>query len=173
MVEILGADIGRPLWDCHFESAKLKHQLCRWWNEPVLEESVSREKRVAYLRLWAEYHEASSPVVCAKHPLLCLSALDLDEAWGGDYRAIRSFRPLEKSIEGLVRRGWYSNPTRMQRILYAESESYFSRKEHLRIDYGDLLDDPVGATRRIAEYLGLDCSDRKIGEAASIVRAPS
>jgi hypothetical protein len=71
---------GRPLWGDHFESARLREELISWWEEPNLVSVVPLEVRVAYLRLWAEYHEKSRSLVCAKHPLLCLSAPDLDLA---------------------------------------------------------------------------------------------
>lgn len=171
VVEKLGADIGRPLWGPFFESYKLKQKLVSWWNEPALLESVSKDERVAYLRLWAIYHEASSRVVCAKHPLLCLSAVDLDAAWGPAYKAIRASRPLEKSIERLTARGWFAEPERMQRVLHKASEEYFSSKEHLIVDYDDLLANPLDNTRRIAKYLELDSSEANLQKAACAIRS--
>lgn len=170
IVENLGAEIGRPLWESHYESKILKEALAEWWAVPRLEEQVAKESRMEFLKWWAEYHESRNPVVCAKHPLLCLSAFDLDRAWGEDYKAIRASRPLAKSIERLKLRGWYEEPERMQRRLYQSCEQYFENKEHLSIEYDDLLSDPVGETRRIAEYLGLDSSDDNVSQAASVVR---
>ena len=111
IVECLGAEIGRPLWEEHFESRSLRSALVEWWCEPRLVEQVRQEDRITFLQWWAEYYESLKPVVCAKHPLLCLSARDLDVAWGSDYREIRSSRPLQKSIERLTARGWYRDPT--------------------------------------------------------------
>tara|TARA_R110000803_G_C11850125_1_gene305767 strand:- start:103 stop:681 length:579 start_codon:yes stop_codon:yes gene_type:complete len=172
IVEKLGADIGRPLWDQHFESAKLKNKLSEWWNAPSLQESSNQSERIAYLKLWAAYHEESSRVVCAKHPLLCLSAPDLDKAWGSEYKAIRASRPLQKSIERLAARNWFSEPDRMQRVLHAASEDYFSRKTHFCVEYEELLLNPVAKTQQIAEFLDLNCSDEKIRKAASVVKSP-
>lgn len=171
IAERLGADIGRPLWGPFFESYKLKQKLVSWWNEPALVESIPRADRIAYLKLWANYHEASSKVVCAKHPLLCLSAQDLEIAWGHDYKAIRAFRPLETSIERLQARGWFAEPERMQKTLFRACEEYFDRKEHLVIEYEDLLANPQENTLRIAEYLCLDTSDERIAKAAAAVRS--
>ena len=171
IVEKLGADIGRPLWGDHFESSALRAKLISWWNEPELVETVDQCERVSYLRLWAEYHEASSPIVCAKHPLLCLSAPDLDLAWGGDYAAIRAVRPLDESIRRLERRNWFNSPVRMQNILHEASEKYFLyKRDYLSIEYEKLCYDPFRETVRIAEFLKLNVSDKVIMSASLVVR---
>ena len=169
IVERLGAEIGRPLWGNFYESRILKTLLEDWWGLPKLVEQVGREHRVPFFRWWAEHHETMKPVVCAKHPLLCMSAADLDEAWGPNYKAIRASRPLQKSVERLAARNWFQQPERIQHTLYDACEDYFREKEHLDIQFEDLLHDPVTMTRQIADYLGLDSSEDNVAQAASVV----
>ncbi len=172
IVENLGANIGRPVWESHFESLNLKNKLKDWWNEPHLTENSEACDRIEYLRLWAEYHEASSELICAKHPLLCLSARDLDEAWGPNYKAVRASRPLATSIRQLKKRGWFSNhsdPEQMQQTLYSACEKYFETKEHLVIDYDELTSNPIGSVERLAKFLELNLPSDRIHRAASLV----
>ena len=174
IVEALGAEIGHPLWDNHFESLRLKEELRRWWRPPLLLESAPRNERVDYLRRWAEELEGNGAhAVCAKHPMLCLSAADLDEAWGDDYKAIRAARPLEKSIERLVRRRWFDGTAataeRLQRALWDASEEYFARKEHLAVDHEELRAEPLAKVREIADYLELECEENVLRAAAAVV----
>ncbi len=169
IVEDLGADIGRPLWHSHFESKKLMEQLRVWWNEPELVENTDATTRIDYLKLWAQYHEASSDLICAKHPLLSLSAWDLDAAWGPAYKAIRASRPLETSIRQLTKREWFKEPDRMQRTLFASCEEYFKSKEHLAVEYDELLKNPLKAVEQIADFLELDHTPWRLRRAASHV----
>ena len=172
IAEDLGADIGRPLWLKHYESLNLKNKLREWWSEPELVEKTGAATRIEYLQLWAEYHESSSEFVCAKHPLLSLSARDLDKAWGPGYKAIRASRPLDASIRQLTKRGWFSEPERVQRTLHAACEEYFQNKEHLAVDYDELLVDPVGSVERLVDFFELNLPMKRIHRAASLVNPP-
>lgn len=171
IVEKLGADIGRPLWGDHFESLSMKSLLSTWWSEPALVAAVDQPDRIPFLKAWGDHYEQRTGLACLKHPLLCLSAADLDVAWGTDYKAIRAFRPLNDSIERLKRRGWYrGQEERMQNHLFSASEAYFATKDHLRVSYPDLLASPRETVERVAEYLELSCSENTLAEAASFVR---
>ena len=173
IVEDLGADIGRPLWHSHFESKNLAKKLRAWWSEPELVETVGWESRVEYLRLWAQYHEASSDLVCAKHPLLCLSAEDLDRAWGPEFKAIRASRPFETSVRQLEKRDWFEEPEIIQRTLFDACEKYFRNRKHpaIEIEYDDLLEDPLGTVERISFFLELELDNWRIRRAASLVES--
>lgn len=170
IVQELGVNIGAPLWGNHFESRSLRSQLVDWWSEPQLVERVAREDRLPFLKWWVEHQESKNGNVCAKHPLLCLSAEDLDLAWGDGVKIIRANRQLEKSINGLAKRKWFKDPEGMQRRLYDASERYFRTRNHLSINYDELLDAPLHNVRQIVSFLGIEAPDEQIYRAAELVR---
>jgi hypothetical protein len=166
----LGFEIGNPLWGKHFESQSLQTHLSQWWSEPDLIECVKREQRVLFFTEWAEHHEANTSLVCAKHPLLCLSGFDLEEAWGPNYKVIRAARPLEESIAGLTKRGWFDEPRRIQKTLHVASEKFFAVKSHFVSNYADLLADPQKQIGDLLEFLEIDRSGEQLIRAANLVR---
>ena len=172
IMEQLGFNIGRPLWEPHFESRSLRAQLIDWWAEPGLVEQVGPEHRIPFLRWWADHHASSNPegMVCAKHPLLCLSAYDLEEAWGADLKIIRAARPFDESLAGLERRHWFREPAQMQRTLDAAAGRFFSMRDHHEIDYRDLTADPAGQVERLVSFLGIQPSAERMTNAAGLVR---
>lgn len=104
MLHHLGVDMGAPFWGDYYEPHSLSEQLRAWWNEPLLEPQVDCSRRVSGLRAWIESREVSdSRCIGCKHPLLSLCGDDLLEAWGAETRFIWTYRPLEESIESIVR----------------------------------------------------------------------
>jgi len=59
----------------------------------------------------------------------------------------------------------------MQRVLHKICEEYFASKEHLIVNYDDLLANPLENTRRTAEYLELDSSEENPQKASSAIRS--
>ena len=173
IVERMGFDIGRPLWGKHYESLSMKVLLAAWWAPPKLSATTRIDDRIPYFNTWGELYEGKSGNACLKHPLLCLSGSDLDAAWGSSYRAIRAYRPLEDSITRLKKRKWFEGQEhRIQTHLFNESEAYFSNKEHLKINYDNLLEQPKIEVIRIAEYLKIPYSDSLIDYASACVKSP-
>lgn len=150
----LGADLGAPYFHEYFESAELAEMLRSWWNEPKLEEQIPQRERVARLRQWIRRRDGA-PWVGAKHPLLSLCGRDLEQAWGPQTRFVWCHRPLTDSVDSLRRVGWWKESEAVQRKLWAELNWFFSRREHLRIDYADLMSDPARQIDRLVEYLEL------------------
>ena len=150
----------------------MKSLLTEWWDQPRLVATVGAAERVRSLKAWANQYEKVDGLACLKHPLLSLSAPDLDVAWGTEYRAIRAVRPLQQSIDGLRRRGWCpGQEERIQNRLFAASEAYFSSKAHLKVWYHELLVAPQKTVGVIAEFLGLSCDDGVIELAAACVKS--
>ena len=171
--------MGAPLWGTSLESRLLRAQLVDWWNEPRrfspaeqsnIHESVAKEHRIPFLRWWAEHYQSNNPLICAKHPLLCLSAFDLVEAWGNDIRIIRVARPLEQSIAGLTKRQWFRDPTSVQTTLYDAAERFCSSHAHHLVDYNCLVHHPEEQIVRLLDYLELSRSQTEIDIAANLVR---
>jgi hypothetical protein len=165
----LGFDIGYPLWD-NYEPQELRDALSRWWDEPNMIESEIKENRVRWLREWGNRIQERSALICVKHPLLCLSAYDICEAWGDDIRIIRAARPIEKSIRGLCERKWFPSPVEVQQRLYNVSQEFFEHERHLEILYSDLLQSPRREINRIIEYLNIAVNDSDVSRAAGLVR---
>ena len=104
----LGVDMGAPFWENdvedhpenHYEPWDLSIELRRMWNEPLGESAWSPDDRREILRNWSKGRRS---VHGAKHPLFCLMVDDLLSAWGEDTVILWSFRPLEDSVDSLLR----------------------------------------------------------------------
>ena len=154
----LGVEMGAPYWRNHYESARLARRLRRWWHEPDLQERYPRAERVRKLGDWIAFLEAGGAThVGAKHPLLSLCGDDLLEAWGPAVRFIWTHRPLDESIASIRRTRWWPEPhgAELQRRLWDPVNRFFEGREHLRIEFADMLADPAREIRRIVAYLGL------------------
>lgn len=176
MLHLLGVYMGGPpFWhpqDSHFEPYELSFHLRRWWDEPHIVETVSRDERVAYLGKWIELQECSSSIVGAKHPLLSLCGPDLREAWGDETLFIWSYRSLGESIEGVRRRGWFSGyEESLQRSLWNalhEFESSGARIE--KINWAQAKSDPAWAARELVAITGITTESERIEAAAASIK---
>jgi hypothetical protein len=156
-----------------YEPRWLAAQLRRWWNEPEIRESSTREERVRTLAAWAQDAQTHSPAdwIAAKHPLLLLCADELAEAWGDSTHFVWSFRPLAESIASLERRGWWPGQERpLQQKLWEVANRFFPTRQHLRIDFARLLGNPPREVDRLIQYLGLHPSASQRTDAISFIR---
>jgi hypothetical protein len=169
----LGVVMGHQFWGNYYEPAWLSAQLRAWWDEPRLVERVGRADRVRVLREWVEGLERTAAWVGAKHPLLCLCGPDLVEAWGADVRFVWAYRPLENSIRSLERRGWWPDAGAVQRRLWHAVTEFLADREHLRVEFADLMDDPARQVRRVADFLGLEPSAEQVAAAVASIRPTS
>jgi hypothetical protein len=166
--------MGAPYWMDNFESARLAKRLRRWWQEPQVQECFPRAERVRKLGDWAAFLEAGHPThVGAKHPLLTLCGDDLIEAWGPGTRFIWTYRPLEESIASIHRTGWWPEQVgeKLQRRLWDEATRFFTDREHLRVDFADMLADPAREIRRMADYVGLKVDPDRFALALAWIRS--
>ena len=170
----LGVEMGAPYWLDNYESARLAKRLRRWWHEPDLQEVFPAAERVRKLRDWILFLEANGAThVGAKHPLLSLCGNDLVEAWGPAVRFIWTWRPLEESIASIHRTDWsWAEPfgEKLQRRLWDEVNRFFAGREHLRIDFSDMLADPAHEIRRMADYVGMLPDDGRFAAALASIR---
>ncbi len=130
----LGVHMGPPFWFNSDDASKgnfyepwdLACQLRYWWNEPDIRENTDRATRIACLANWLRMRQClHKGVVGAKHPLLCLCGDDLLTAWGADTIFLRSWRPLNESIERLRARNWFSHrEDQLQRRLWNALEGF-------------------------------------------------
>src|SRR5664279_3329426 len=154
----LGVEMGAPYFRQHFESARLARRLRRWWHEPYMREMYPRAERVRKLGDWIQFLEmGSASHVGAKHPLLSLCGDELVEAWGPDVRFIWTHRPLDESIASIQRKAWWPAGVGedAQRRLWDEVHRFFSDRDHLRVEFADLLVNPQREVDRIIDYLQL------------------
>jgi hypothetical protein len=172
----LGVEMGAPYFEDHFESVQLAKRLRRWWHEPDLQELFPYAERVRKLRDWISFAEAGGAAhVGAKHPLLSLCGDDLVEAWGPGVRFIWTWRPLDESIASIRRIGWWLEPygEKLQRRLWDDVNRFFAGREHLRVDFSDMLADPAREIRRIADYVDLLPDDDRFAAALASIRPTS
>lgn len=117
MLHRLGVNMGPPFWitsddnseENFYEPYQLAMELRRWWRQPKLIETTPAADRIHFLKTWIGQQESIRPgPVGAKHPLLSLCIDDLAAAWGEDTCWLWSWRTLDQSIAGLVRRKWFS-----------------------------------------------------------------
>ncbi len=170
----LGVNMGGPPFHMQFyEPEDLAAKLRLWWSEPELVESAGLDERVRFLTEWIERKEREGfTEIGIKHPLLCLSALDVEKAWGPGVCYIWSKRDLIDSIGGLERRHWYANPAAMQLRLWDALIDFVATRQHLRVSYTELVGNPHRTIEQLVQELGLTVSDRKIERAAMTIRRP-
>jgi len=166
----LGVDMGSPFFEGFYESAKVSEQLRRWWNEPYLRERVGQAKRIRVLAEWIRERESGGPKwVGLKHPLLSLSCEDLVQAWGEETRFIRCCRPIEDSIDSLKRLGRTVEGEAIQRALLATLDRFFEGREHLAIEFADMMSNPRHEIERLRDYLQIPADPEKLAAAVRFV----
>jgi hypothetical protein len=181
VLHLLGVSMGPPFWrssddddpNNYYEPVDLSWHLRRWWNEPEIIEKTAAADRIRFLKRWIELQECAHPGPSgAKHPLLSLCGDDLITAWGPDTQFIWCWRPLDQSIAGLQRRGWFpGSEESLQQRLWDALESFESRHEGLvRLDWARVQSHPGEATRQLAALAGLERSDEQLLTAARFIR---
>ncbi len=169
----LGVDMGIPYFGDYYESEDVSAALREWWQEPLLEESSPAIERQEWLAEWLQRRrQGGSEEVGIKHPLLCLSAVDLEQAWGGETKFIRTCRDKRESIESLERLAWWPNhEERIQNQLWQAAEEFFHQRSCLEIPFEQLISRPAYTTDQLVEYLGIDVSTRRRLRAASSIKS--
>jgi hypothetical protein len=166
----LGVDMGPPFFEGFYESAGLSAQLRRWWDEPRLREKVKQAKRNQILEQWIkEREQGGAKWVGMKHPLLSLCGEDLVQAWGPDTRFVRCCRPLGDSIDSLKRLGRKVDGVSMQGTLMAALDRFFAGREHLAIEFADLMGNPRREVERLMEYLHITADADKVEAAIRFI----
>ena len=166
----LGVDMGPPFFEGFYESACLSEQLRRWWDEPRLREKVRQAKRIRVLAQWIkEREQGGAKWVGMKHPLLSLCGEDLVQAWGPETRFIRCCRPLEDSINSLKRLGRTVDGEFLQGTLMAALDRFLAGREHLAIEFADLMGNPRREVDRLIEYLHLTADAAMIESAIRFI----
>ena len=166
----LGVDLGPPFFEGFYESAWLSEQLRRWWDEPRLREKVGQAKRVRVLAQWIQEREqGGARWVGMKHPLLSLCGDDLVQAWGPETRFIRCCRPLEDSINSLRRLGRKVDGAFLQGTLMAALDRFLAGREHLAIQFAELMANPRGQVQRLMEYLQITTDAERIQSAIHFI----
>jgi hypothetical protein len=166
----LGVDMGPPFFEGFYESAGLSKQLRRWWDEPRLVEKVGQSKRVRALEQWIKEREAGGARwVGMKHPLLSLCGDDLVQAWGSETRFIRCCRPLGDSIDSLKRLGRTVNGEFLQGTLMAALDRFLAGREHLAVEFANLMGNPRREVERLMEYLQITADTEKIAAAIRFI----
>jgi hypothetical protein len=131
---------------------------------------------VKILKQWIQKQErVGLEWIGMKHPLLSLCGPDLLKAWGPSVRFIWAWRPLENSINSLVKLNWWTSDVSIQsqRILWDATTNFFADHEHLRIDFATLMANPRRKTMRIIDYLGLEPAEDQIVAATNYIQPTS
>lgn len=166
----LGVDMGPPFFEGFYESAGLSKQLRKWWDEPHLREKVSQAKRIRVLAQWIrEREQGGARWMGMKHPLLSLCGEDLVQAWGPETRFIRCCRPLEDSIDSLKRLGRTVDGAFLQGTLMAALDRFLARREHLAVEFADLMSNPRREVERLMEYLQITADAERIESAIRFI----
>jgi len=177
----IGVNMGPPFW-AHsedgvkgnfYEPYDLASRLRKWWSEPRAVARVPSGERIRYLRSWvARQSRIRRAPVGAKHPLLSLCADDLVDAWGPETRFVWSWRPLEQSIAGLQRRGWFeeAHVAPLQQKLWTVLNEFDARRGNLvMLDWARVRSDPEWAVRELASLAGVVLSDAQLRTAAGFI----
>ena len=162
--------MGRPFFKGFYESAWLSKRLRRWWDEPHLREKASQATRVRVLAQWIQEREqGGAKWVGMKHPLLSLCGEDLVQAWGPETRFIRCCRPLEDSVDSLKRLGRAVNGEFLQGTLMAALDRFFAGREHLAVEFADLMSSPRREVERLRDYVQIVADRERIDRAVHFI----
>lgn len=181
MLHRLGVNMGPPFWMTsndragtnYYEPYDLAWHLRRWWDEPRAVERVPAEDRIRFLSCWAALQETVRPgPVGAKHPLLSLCGDDLVTAWGPRTRFVWSWRPLDESIAGLQRRGWFvGHAVALQERLWNTLNDFASRRgDVIELDWTRVKTDPTWAAQELASIAGIALSEERLQSAVGFIR---
>jgi hypothetical protein len=184
MMHRLGLNMGAPFFassdddadNNYYEPRDLSARLRRWWREPEMVAAEPRAARVAYLSQWAERTESlRAGSACAKHPLLSLSAPDLVSAWGSDTAFVWAYRPLEESVRGLVRRGWFrGHEGDAQRALWDALHAFESDHGHVtRIAFADVHAERQATVDALLHVARAHATPEQRAAAIAFVRPPT
>ena len=162
--------MGPPFFEGFYESAGLSKQLRRWWDEPRLREKVKQSERVRILTEWIQERErGGAKWVGMKHPLLSLCGEDLVQAWGPETRFIRCCRPLGDSIDSLKRLGRKVDGLFLQGTLMAALDRFLAGREHLDVEFADVMSNPRGEMGRLMKYLEVTADAERIEAAIRFI----
>jgi hypothetical protein len=104
-----------------------------------------------------------------KHPLLSLCGEDLVQAWGPETRFVRCCRPLADSIDSLRRLGRSVNGEFLQGTLMAALDRFFAGREHLGVEFADLMTNPRREVERLIDYLRITADGERIESAIRFI----
>jgi hypothetical protein len=111
-----------------------------------------------------------------KYPMLCQAGRQLRSICGDGLRVIVCDRPIEESIESLIRRTKATEPggdvlAAHQRWLAQGRDAFVAEipDQVLRVEYSELLADPADQLRRIMAWLGREPTDDQIAAGAASV----
>lgn len=182
----LGVDMGGPFWendienhpDNHYEPWDLSIDLRAAWNEPQCDPVWESERRVRTLREWIVNRETTHAVCGAKHPLFCVALPDVLAAWGDDTVIVHAYRPLEESVDSLLRTTFPWPELEMYRVEHklwrAAKLNFEHRKPDLSLSINAASDESL---RRIAidqliDRIGLKPTKNQIENAVNGFRTP-
>jgi hypothetical protein len=80
---------------------------------------------------------------------------------------------MDESIASIQRTDWWWAKPKgetVQRRLWDAVNRFFAGREHLRVDFSDMLADPAREIRRIAGYLDLAPDDDRFAAALASIR---
>ncbi len=181
----LGVHMGTKFTGCEPDGGHEAHDLARMceqalpfpgtrfaWSEPRIKDRLESIVK-------ARWREEPNRLAGGKYPHLCALAPLLYEILGERLIVVHASRPLDESIASLVRRdGKRRQPTKLeacQRWLWDRKQEFLGRpglKVAATVEYTDLLADPAGVIRSLAESLPFPTppTAEQIEEAIAYVR---
>jgi len=158
----LGVYMGDKFVGCERDGgheAQWLARFCEW----AMRHPAIRPRNGWQLRLQREVlHFARNHQLCGiKYPHLCRFAAHLEKVLDERMLVVTSDRPLEDSIESLVRRdGNRIKPEKLaatQRSLWEAKQTFLmtTRRPIHNVDYYALMRDPEAQTKKLAEFLGV------------------
>lgn len=187
----LGISMGRKLtgWEGRHggggEAVTLAWLCEQWARFPTTQPQVSFDA-AGHLKAWIAGRVADDSAAGmrtgGKYPHLCAMGGMLASACGEGLKVIDIRRPIEQSIDSLVRRSQIPGAPKatagqaeaVQRWLWDKREAFlrsFDTSRVLRIEYTELCRDPHAIAREIAQFVGIECDEVSVDAACShIVR---
>jgi len=165
-----------PDKSCGFEAVQLA-KICED-AIPFPSTKYAQKRGTIYWRLFRWINQkrreahARQTIAGGKYPMLCRLGDQLRSVCGDKLKLIAIDRPIEESIQSLIRRCPKRNPANLrahQEWLDTGKTDLLAQVDHLRVNYADLLSDPNAQIQRILDYLDLKPTDDQRQRAANYV----
>lgn len=159
---------------CGYEASGLAQLVSKAIPFPACNYGQPLRKTQKSLQRWIWRVRQNQKIAGGKHPLLCRLGEQLTAAAGPGLKVIHINRPLESSIESLIRREPKRDPEKLahhQRWLWGGKQKFLRQHpDALTVEYADLLDNPDAVCRRMAQYLDIKPAGHQFKSAAASIK---
>jgi len=183
IVHSLGVHMGNKFTGCEadggYEAQDLARMCEKYMPFPGVSVKLSAREIRSRLNNWIHARqveaEQQKTVAGGKYPNLCTMGEHLRHVVGDQLYVVNISRPLEESIQSLIKRSGrrhrHESLKKLQRLLMNKKIAFLKTARHVvTVEYDDLLKYTEREVRRIAEFLPIEATEENIQAAIKYVK---